>query len=475
MWLSSARFSLYLAHDGAKVLSTPDCSGWMLAVTHLTLHSNCHGGMSHINSRTEASPVIPKRGNLQSILPFLGIGYLVVVWGLVIWRRWSLTGLFSWLGTDYGLFHAAADTFRANGPGTVYDLDMLGRYLAPMHSYYDPAMILFKVYPVPYPPIFTLVVMPFSMLPPVAGWLLWMLVNAGLCAYVARDIAKNAAVNVWSAVPTALLSIPVMVGLLVGQPVGFLLLFFYKAYRALQRGDDLQSGMWIGLLLIKPQLAVGLLFVLLWKRRWRALAGAALTRGTIAISSFAILGVDGLIAFYRTVLGHASGPPGFGSTIVATDMISWHGLVSVLGYGMPESQAIALTLLLTVITLAILPVIWRGEWQPRGDRFALQMLATGIVTMLVGYDMHVHGATLLVVPAMILVTRREGPWIVPVVVNLSLFMLPLLAMYLPLLALLFAMLLILTLVAIIIGELVRERGVLSPAPDIGSEIQAQRT
>lgn len=392
---------------------------------------------------------------LHSWLPHAGLAYLAIFWGALTWLLVSRLGLFHTVGVDFGAFYAAAHTFLADGPGAVYDLNKMAIHLEPLRAYYGPSATELKVSSVPYPPIFILLFMPFTTLPPVVGYLVWVLVNAGLCAYVVRDIAKRLNVTGWVVVITVLLTHPIVPGLWVGQAIGFWLMFFYLAYRAFERGDDLQAGVWLGFLLIKPQLAVGLVFVLLWKQRWRALASTILTRGAIAITSLAILGLDGFITFYRSIIEHASAVPEIATPDAKEAMISWRGVVAALAGGHSESQELIVTLVLSLITLATLPIIWRGEWRPDEPRFALQILGTAIVTVLAGYDMHFHGAAVLIVPAAILVLRGDGPSMISVVAFTSLYVLPLITP-LEVVPLVFVVLMLVALVTIVVGERPRQ-------------------
>jgi hypothetical protein len=108
-----------------------------------------------------------------------------------------------------------------------------------------------------------------------------------------------------------------------------------------------------------------------------------------------------------------------GVAIDPSQMISWRALVLNLLPHVAGDVGLALTGLLSILSLATLPLIWRGAWDPRGPRFAGQMLATIIVTLLVAYHSQLHGAVLLMVPGVIMlaqgtmpdVVRRTLPWI----------------------------------------------------------------
>lgn len=400
-------------------------------------------------------------------LPIAGVIYLLVCWAAILAVTWKFTGLFYVIGIDFSMFHAATRTFIENGSVSAYSLDSIAGFMEPFWAHYHPDVPELKVRPVPYPPVFHLIMVPFSLLPPVASMLAWTLFNAALVALVARDITRRFHGNTQVNALTLILSIPITIGLIVGQPIGIVLFICYQIFAALEHGEDMRAGLWIGCLLLKPQLAICILLVLIYKKRWHALAGAAASRGAIALLSFAVLGKDGLLVFYRTILGYATGFQEIDSPTAAYHMISWRGAVASLGTGLSEHQGIAITALLTLATLPALLIVWRGDWRPGNDRFAARMLATGILTALVGYDMHIHGAVVLVVPAMVLLLSGQGSPLVQAIMKVSLFALPLIALSLTMLALVLVVLMLITLISILVEETI-SKPVTVPGPVVTS-------
>ncbi len=67
------------------------------------------------------------------------------------------------------------------------------------------------------------------------------------------------------------------------------------------------------------------------------------------------------------------------------------------------------TAIFSILTVGTLPLVWRGAWDPRGERFAVQMLATVMVMMLASYHNHVHSAALLMIPGLVVAAQRNRP------------------------------------------------------------------
>lgn len=326
----------------------------------------------------------------------------IVLWlGLVYFAH----GFFDWVGYDFGLFWGAGRAFLTIGPGAAYDMHLLGAQLQPLVGYYLPGDHLLKAAPVPYPPVFFLVVLPFAFLPPLPSLLLWTLANLGCALYVLHRIVSRQQPSAWLLIGTLLSFFPLALSFFVGQPMGLLLLLFYQGYRSIERGEEFQAGVWFALLLIKPQYACCLLFVLVLRRRWRALAGAATGGIALVVLSLVLLRASGL----RALLALLHAVTSFNTSDIALNiMISWRGLLATLVPPSAGREALLLTIALSLLTLGALVFVWRGSGELRGPRLPARMLATMIVTMLVGYHTHVHGAVLLVVPAAALLVAPDA-------------------------------------------------------------------
>jgi hypothetical protein len=187
-----------------------------------------------------------------------------------------------------------------------------------------------------------------------------------------------------------------------------MLLGMAQAYSAWERRRDFEAGLWLGLLFLKPQYPGILLVVLLVKGRRRSIAGAFVTGASFLIATLAVYGVRGTMAWIDSMRA-LSAVREVHQLICPWQMISLRGLVvSLLPADATDMQGKLATYLLTAMVLATLPILWRGAWNPTDDRFASRMLGTMLVTMLAVFHNHIHGATLLAVPAVVVMARNEG-------------------------------------------------------------------
>lgn len=337
---------------------------------------------------------------------------LLVFWGALAWWAYRTTGLFVWLGFDFGYFWAVTRAGLTGGPAASYDVAAIAAASQALVPYFGGDGGRPLVVPPPWPPVFFLLLVPFAVLPPPAGFLLWTLLNLVVALLVVGGWAGRAGAR-RLALPVGLLALAfyaVPDTLFFGQPSILGLLAIDRGQRAFAQGRDFRAGLWTGLLLIKPQYAAFLVLVLLGKRRWRAVAGVAAVALFLAGSSLLLLGRDGFPAYAAAVLDLARfrvAEP----LIAPTLMISWRGvLLNLLPAATPDGLGVALALALSAATALALWPLWRGPWAAGEPRFDRQLLATMLVTMLASYHNHAHGATLLVAPALaVLAGRSAGP------------------------------------------------------------------
>jgi hypothetical protein len=143
------------------------------------------------------------------------------------------------------------------------------------------------------------------------------------------------------------------------------------------------AGLCLGGLVIKPQLAPCVPVALLAARRWRAIAGAAVSSGTLLTLSIAIFGAPTWRAFLASVPAAQAGIQskrelwGYMQSLYAALRI-W-GAPAWLGYG-------AQTLCAAAVLAAVAAIVWR---RPGGSAEAALMAAAALLCTpyLLDYDL----------------------------------------------------------------------------------------
>ncbi len=411
-------------------------------------------------------------------------GLRIIVFGnLTFWlvyaiRDWLHHGFFTGLGLDWSRFWAAAHLLAARSPADAYHLSALSAAMQPLAQYSRLGAAGVRLGPVPYPPILLAIFHLFIFAGPPQSFFLWTLANLGLASIVAWQLAhrfRNQSTG-WI-MAAQLVAYPLLLELFVGQVVVLLVFAFAQAVFSFEQGKELRAGLWIGLLLMKPQYAFILLPVLLFKCRWLAVLGSVVTGFGILISSLLIGGLGAVVSYVRmilTIYPHYSGNVG----IDPHGMISWRAVVDTLLPFLNPNMGIAVTLLLSLLSLIALPFIWRGRWNPAGERFAWQLLGTMTITLLAAYHSEPTGAALLLVPGVMIIAQPgtsnlirqlliAGLWLMPIVGVISALTIG----DLSLVAMVMAALVVAMAVAVIVVEYGRKQSMMGEAEGLGHAVR----
>jgi len=340
--------------------------------------------------------------------------YSIVALALVAQRTeriFARQGLFDWIGSDYAIYGATARVVTERGWSHLYDVDAITEESIPFWSYYGPMARPSKAGPSPYPAIFVLPFIVTNLCGPPGGFAAWTLANLLAVLVIIRGMLPGAARRGPSIYLATFAYAPLWYGLLMGQLAILMTFGLYKSYRAFQGRREFEAGLWLGLLLLKPQFALVLAIVLLGKARWAAVGGLVLSGLLFVVSTVGLVGVDGSLGYFR-ILSAFSGFRRVPSVVYPHDMINFRGiLVNLLPAGCTENQGKILVLVLSIVLTTTLMIVWRGDWDASTDRFPRQVLATLIVAMFTGFHNHIHGATLLIVPALAVIAghRQRDP------------------------------------------------------------------
>lgn len=338
----------------------------------------------------------PGRDDPREFVPFLArssaasvrlataaTAFLVFVYILV---SMVTRGLFEYLGADYRAFRSAAQVARNDGYAAVYDLGRLEpeqRRLVQSHAS-PAAQGEFAVIPVPYPPPFVALFQPLLLLPAIPGWIAWTVVNAAPLALYARRLVNGLRPSGGGLRHVSLfLSLPAILTLAFGQVNLLLCIAIGEFLLATRLGRDLRAGASLGLLLVKPQLAVLFFLWLLVARRWRALVGMSLAFGLVGLASLGLAGTEGLAAMGRLWMGYTADL----ATTYPDSMLNWRAAGLALRPVLGDSWAGVVALGSGVTLLATIRV-WRrssGRRSATGDTLATYAAATATA-----WHAHVH-------------------------------------------------------------------------------------
>lgn len=276
---------------------------------------------------------------------------------------------------------AALDGFAAQ----VHELPLLGQY----HHAAVPGVAY--IAPWNSPPTFLLVVMVFALLPYPAAAMAFLAVSGAVYLYAARKLIPNTRLLIFAVtLPAALYHLgTVQTGLLIAGISGLALVWLDRR--------PLRAGALIGLLAIKPHLAILWPFMLAFSGRWRTFAAAAVSSLVFIVLAGLVFGFDSYLRFFEN-LGPSSSLIS-GQRIATPAYASLYG--NLLGLGFPSWLAtIAHVASASAAFFAACVVFVRGDKVTAGA-------ALCAATLLISPYLFFYDFTLLAVGAVLMGAPRD--------------------------------------------------------------------
>jgi hypothetical protein len=329
---------------------------------------------------------------------------LVVLVAIAAYDRVSGTGLISSpFGGDFLSFYTGGAFVRTGHADKLIDLEaqhalqqqILG---VPTHS-----VSLWVS-----PPYFAYVFAPLSLLPYRAAFVLFVVLSAlalfATLGVFTRDLYPRSSASRLCFM--ALQYYPTFEWLLNGQMTGLWLTLYLWVFLLLRRERDVACGLALGLLVCKPQLALGIAAALLGARRFRALFAALLSGGACVGLGFATLPNamfaylrhgQSLVSLVRDPVYNTAGL--YGSFEVATLLLD----------GASPRLALVAGVCLTLLLLFVIGAAWaRTDFRPGTRAFDLRMAATFALAVIASPHLYNYDLMLLMLPLFISAARLSG-------------------------------------------------------------------
>ena len=301
-------------------------------------------------------------------------------------------------GVDYLAFWSAGKIADDKGYPEIYDLEnlrstqaqeieALGIFEKGGESYYSPIPA----------PIFSFFVLPFQLLSrvnPKQSYWVWTIFNlAVLIGYLIFFLRKIHPVNSTMSSTKRilflmLLSFPVVVSLTEGQVEVFLVVCTGEFIRYALNKKSLPSGLWLGGLLLKPQLLIIIIPMLLIQKNWKVLLGFFASSGVIIGSSLILSGFKGMKSLIdlwtRYVAGMASNSP--------EGMINWR-MVAV---NLNTSLGWVIAILGMVLTSLAIYFLVKNNCVFGTSHWVIIILGIFSATLVITWHSHFHMAVILI-------------------------------------------------------------------------------
>jgi hypothetical protein len=316
---------------------------------------------------------------------------------------------FMFLGQDFLSFWSAGWLANQRGLAAAYEPSQLAevqyRYIpkpANVEQYqFIPVFTFFL-------PIFLLPFQLLAMIPITPAFILWTVLN--LLGSILYLFFFSRSVSYHLPLRTLLLLIlfwPFYQSLFWGQ-IGLISLVasgeFLRSYLLARYW---RAGLWLGILLIKPQTLLLILPFLLLQKQWRVLLGFGLVAAFVCLVSLGLLGIEGLGAYlrlYNNAINRFA-------TVAPNGMLNWRMIgenlsslgFSRLGWGIAWTGMVV-TVLLTFKQFYRLQI--RAEEAPQA------FLAIFAATALVSWHFHIYSAIVLLPFILNLLIKNKLPdWV----------------------------------------------------------------
>lgn len=297
--------------------------------------------------------------------------------------------------TDYFYNYYAIGKLVMGGHGhQMYDPSVVG---ALQRKLVAPLRVPRHVLPTVYPPVVGVAFAPLTLLPYSVGYILWLLINCSLLAWVMWVWEQYMRLRlrgriVWRTL--VLCSLPVVVAVLQGQLSIFLLAALTATYVAARSDPTIWAGVFLGLTLVKPQFTPVLVLVFLLLREWRVLGVFFCTALVLLTLPLLVVGPTGDWDFIHSL----SSSTGWGANTVWGAPTGNRGFTGFFQLLVPQPAAGVAALCCDVVTVAAVVVVTLRrrslDWA-----FGIGVVAA----VLVAPHVLIHDLSLLVVPAAIMV------------------------------------------------------------------------
>jgi hypothetical protein len=276
------------------------------------------------------------------------------------------------VGGDFPAFYAAGRLLAAGRGRDLYDWQIQSEFQADLHPETEGRFLAFS-----YPPFVALLYWPLAFLPYRAAYLVHTAL-LGLALWLAVQQLRRLLPRVdrWAleGFCLAFTFLPLFRALSGAQNTTLNLLLLAAAWRALSRQRDALAGVWLGLMLFKPQFALPLLALFLLSGKVRVLPGAAALFCLFYLLSATVCGWDWFSTWWASVsVFHA-----VDQSVNAANSVGWLGFAqAVLGTGSPVALWAARAL--AISTAAALAYLWGSRRLALEPRMAVTVV--GLILM----------------------------------------------------------------------------------------------
>jgi hypothetical protein len=303
-----------------------------------------------------------------------------------------------YMGSDFTVYYTAFTMVREGVSFGLYDQTMESKYQQEIMGgeYFDGGWL-----PFPIPPFFALIFSPISLIPRVPAYYLWTLMLIGLLIWllVLLDrLFKN-----WSKREKQVMILIIMAfwplahTFLLGQLSIFILICMVQIYMLMKESKQVKAGIWMALLILKPQTMMMPAVVTINKRYWRVAISAIVTTLAIVFISSLIMGFRPWMQYIELLKLMSNSFGEFG--IFPNVEYTFRGtLYNILGSNRGEIiNVISITAL--VLAMGLIYFLWKKASDANDPFFELVFAIAIALSVILSLHLFDHDSLMLVLPA----------------------------------------------------------------------------
>ena len=295
---------------------------------------------------------------------------------------------------DYLGYYSAGQIMNTETPSAVYDFNMLEDYQTDLHRICGEDSPDTEVISMVYLPVFFLPFRILALLNFPISVIIWLILNLTLLILYLNFFTKKVFGEKlpFQAFALILISIPVFKNFITGQVNIWLLIGMGEFIRALVSDKPYRAGLWLGVILVKPQLLILILPFLLIQKQYKVLGGFAISSAIVIGFSLILVGWDGMIGFKDIIFESAQG----GATSHYDLMMNWRAVGYYISKWVGPTAGASIEIGGSVLTAALPLIAFRKTMSVKSPKFGVALLAVLAATSVVTYHAHTHTAMILI-------------------------------------------------------------------------------
>lgn len=292
------------------------------------------------------------------------------------------------IGADYCVYWTAGRIINEVGYPDIYDVETLTQYEKEiLPEYYDPDG-QFHIAAFMYLPVFAVPFQALALLDLRLSFVIWnVIVLAAFSLYLQFFSKKVSGRALQPRIFLMMLfSLPILINAYYGQVSIWMAIFVGEFIRAMLEDKPFRAGLWLGGLVLKPQLLVVLVCFVLLQRLYKALAGMAVTGAVTVGASFLLTRLSGFMNLKEMLFDAAGG----GVSSAPPLMMNWHMLGSYFALFTSDRTGTIAAIAASAVTLAVMLFAFRKKVDPKSNRFYIIFLGAMAASEVISWHTHIH-------------------------------------------------------------------------------------